>query len=204
MKKTIVIILTFISTFSFSQTIKITQTYGSTNPEIQELMDFQKIYVEKFNFEYEKLSGKHWEINVSEFVDGKLKNKTQLGSTSEADFLKIRFSPFSLKLLSQIRNGNFTISANFYNFHTKTLHFKLSEKSDEDDYVVKDFFGAKIVNEYNFGDEFPLVAIITPTIHDDGSASYCEVVQSDIKPENLGSHFKIPHYFLITMKLKDK
>ena len=43
---------------------------------------------------------------------------------------------------------------------------------------------------------------ITPTIHEDGSSSYCEVAQSDIAPEKLGAHFKIPHYFLITIAFK--
>lgn len=204
MKIKIVTLLMFISTVVFSQTVKVTQNYGSTNPEIQELMDFQKIYLEKFNFENEKLSGKHWELNILEFIDGKLKNKTQLGSTSEADFLKIRYSPFTLKLLSQIRDGDITVSAKFYNFNTKTLHFKLPNDSNFDGYVVKDFFGGKIVNEYKLDEEFPLIAIITPTMHDDGSSSYCEVVQTNVKPENLGSFFRIPHYFLVTMKFKDK
>ena len=165
-------------------------------------MDFQKIYVEKFNLESPSLANKNWEINVSEYVDGKFKSKTLLGETSEADFLKIKYSPFSIKLFTQIKGGFFTINAKFYNFTTKTLHLKLSDKSKEDNYVLKDFFGSKLTIELPMTEEIPLFAIITPTLHKDGSASYCEVVQSDIKPEELGKHFNIPHYFLVTMKIK--
>ena len=67
---------------------------------------------------------------------------------------------------------------------------------------MKDFFGSKLTIELPMTEEIPLFAIITPTLHKDGSASYCEVVQSDIKPEELGKHFNIPHYFLVTMKIK--
>lgn len=202
MKKTLLFVVLFFATIAFSQTLKITQNYGSSNPEIQELMDFQKIYVENFNIENPELRNKNWEINISEYVEGKLTSKTKLGDTSEADFLKIRYSPFAIKMFTQIKNGYLTINGKFYNYNTKTLHLKLSEKSKEDDYILRDFFSMKLVLEYPIQEEFPLFAIITPTIHKDGSSSYCEVVQSDIKPEKLGEHFKIPHYFLVTMKIK--
>ena len=142
------------------------------------------------------------EINISEYVDGKLKSKTLLCDTSEADFLKIKYSPFTLKLFTQINNGYLTIQTKFYNFSSKKVQLKLDNRNKEETYVLKDFFGSKITTEFPIQNEIPLVAIITPTIHKDGSGSYCEVVQSDVKPENLGEHFNIPHYFLVTMKIK--
>ena len=179
-----------------------TQTYGNSNPEIQEILDFQKIYIEKFNFDNSTLANKHWEINILEFVDGKQKSKTLLCDTSEADFLKIKYSPFSLKIFTQINNGILSIQAKFYSFSSKKVQLKLDSRNKEETYALKDFFGSKITTEFPIQNEIPLVAIITPTIHKDGSGSYCEVVQSDIKPEDLGKHFKIPHYFLVLMKIK--
>ncbi|MCJ8498833.1 hypothetical protein MVI27_11290 [Chryseobacterium salipaludis] len=202
MKNTILLYFIFLSGVAWSQTVKVTNSFGSSNPEIQELMDFQKIYVEKFNLESTDLAGKNWEIYVSEYLDGKLTDKILLGETSKADFLKIKYSPFSIKFFTQIKAGTLTINAKFYNFTIKTLHLKLSGKSKEDDYVLKDFFGSKLTMEVPMAEEIPLLAIITPTRHKDGSGSYCEVVQSDIKPEELGKHFNIPHYFLVTMKIK--
>jgi len=60
--------------------------------------------------------------------------------------------------------------------------------------VLKDFFGGENFLEVSATQRFPILAIITPTTHKDGSGSYCEFVQSDLKPEDIGIHFKIPHY----------
>ena len=67
---------------------------------------------------------------------------------------------------------------------------------------MKDFFGSKKELSIDLQKKNAVFAIITPTIHEDGSGSYCEVAQSEIAPEKLGEHFKIPHYFLITITFK--
>jgi hypothetical protein len=64
---------------------------------------------------------------------------------------------------------------------------------------MKDFQGSKKETEIPLENEFYLTSIISPTVHKDGSASYCEVVLTK-NPENIGEEFKIPHYFLIRMK----
>ena len=69
-------------------------------------------------------------------------------------------------------------------------------------YALKDFFGEKKELTINPNKKNAVFAILTPTIHPDGSGSYCEVAQSDIAPEKLGEHFKIPHYFLVTINFK--
>ncbi|PKP15193.1 MAG: hypothetical protein CVU07_11030, partial [Bacteroidetes bacterium HGW-Bacteroidetes-23] len=71
-----------------------------------------------------------------------------------------------------------------------------------DKYALKDFFGSNEEMNIELNKKTAVFAIITPTIHKDGSGSYCEVAQSSIKPEKLGEHFKIPHYFLITITFK--
>jgi hypothetical protein len=79
-------------------------------------------------------------------------------------------------------------------------YFKL--QSNENEYALKDFFGSEKEINPELGKKNAIFAIITPTIHKDGSSSYCEVVQSEIAPEKLGEIFKIPHYFLVTIKFK--
>lgn len=86
------------------------------------------------------------------------------------------------------------------NFGSKKSYFGLV--SDSEKYVIKDFFGNKEEVNLDSQKRNTIFAVITPTIHADGSGSYCEVVQSGIKPEKLGEHFKIPHYFLITITFK--
>jgi hypothetical protein len=70
------------------------------------------------------------------------------------------------------------------------------------DYVLKDFQGDKKFVDVPLNEEFPILAIITPVKHEDGYSSYCEVAQSEVAPEKFGEKFKIPHYFVITMKFK--
>ena len=59
MKTKIKVLLTFlvISNIAFAQnTVKMTNNYGSENPEIQDIIDFENIYIEKLNFESEKIN----------------------------------------------------------------------------------------------------------------------------------------------------
>ena len=82
-------------------------------------------------------------------------------------------------------------------FGSKKSYFHLS--GDYEKYALKDFFGNKKELLVSGSSKTTIFAIITPTIHEDGSASYCEVVQANEKPEKLGEKFKIPHYFLLTI-----
>ncbi|WP_433834312.1 hypothetical protein [Flavobacterium anhuiense] len=187
--------------FSFAQNnIKVTTNYGSKNAEIQNLIDFEKIYFEQFNFEGKYLKGKQYVINLQEFADGKLINTSLLFDGREADFFKIKSNKESLTFLFKVADGKLKTSIRGVKFGSKKSYFDL--KSDSDDYTLKDFFGNKTELNIDSNQETPILTIITPTKHPDGSASYCEVVQSDVKPENLGTHFKIPHYFLVTIQFK--
>jgi len=76
------------------------------------------------------------------------------------------------------------------------------EKGKASDYLLKDFQENKEFVTVPLQEEFPILAIITPVKQPDGSSSYCEVAQSEIPPDQFWKHFKIPHYFIITMKFK--
>ncbi len=201
--KRVVLLLTLLSNVAFAQnTVKVTNNYGSENEEIQNLIDFENIYIEKLNFEGEQLKGKFYEISIKEYVNGKLKSQSVLFDGSEDDYFKINSDKTSLKFHFKMADGKLKTYIRGERFGSKKSYFKL--KDDSDKYSLKDFFGSKETLDINVNskDEIPIFAIITPTIHKDGSGSYCEVVQSNVKPENLGEHFKIPHYFLITITFK--
>lgn len=197
----LVAIYVFISlTLSAQNTVKLTYNYGSENKEISDLIDFQNIFIEKLNFESENIKNKYYEINIEEFKDGKSVKKTLLFDGKESEYFKIDSTAESIKFFFQMSNGDLKAYARGQKYGSKKVHFKLLQNSDK--YALKDFFGSKKELNESIDKEFAIFAIITPTMHKDGSGSYCEVVQSDIKPENLGKHFKIPHYFLVTMKFK--
>lgn len=190
-----------ITNFANAQnTIKMTNNYGSENNEIQDLIDFENIYIEQLNFESEKLKGKFYVITLEEFKNGKLVNSSTLFDGSETDYFKIGTAKESIKFLFKLSDGKLKTYIRGQKFGSKKSYFKLN--SDSDKYALKDFFGSKEELNLELNKKNAVFAIITPTIHKDGSGSYCEVAQSDITPEKLGEHFKIPHYFIISIEFK--
>jgi hypothetical protein len=201
LKNTILILVLVIANSALAQNaIKMTNNYGSNNTEIQDLIDFQNIYIEKLNFEGKELINKSYEINIQEFKKGKLIKKANLFDGNEDEYFKIKSDTESLKFFFSLTDGKLKTYIRGKKFGSKKSYFNIKGESDQ--YALKDFFGDKEVLNMPVNEEFPVFAIITPSINKDGSGSYCKVVQSDIKPEKLGEHFKIPHYFLITMKFK--
>jgi hypothetical protein len=180
----------------------VSNNYASENKEVQELIDFQNIYIERLNFVGEALKGKYYEVNIQEFKNGKPSPKVRLFDGSESDYFRISLESLSLKFFFSMTDGKLKTYIKGSGFGSKKSYFKLS--SDSELYALKDFLGSNEFLEINIASEtdIPIFAIITPTMHKDGSGSYCEVVQSDIKPENLGAHFKIPHYFLVSIRFK--
>lgn len=193
--------LLIITNFVFAQnTIKVTNNYGSENREIQDLIDFENIYIEKLNFQSENIKGKSFKINLEEYKSGKLTNTSILFDGSESDHFKIDSDKESLKFFFKMTDGKLKTYIRGQKFGSKKSHFKLLNDSDQ--YALKDFFGNKSELNLDINKKNAIFAIITPTIHKDGSGSYCEVAQSNIEPENFGEHFKIPHYFIITIEFK--
>ena len=191
----------FFSNFVFSQnTIKMTNNYGSENKEIQDLIDFENIYIEQLNFEGENLKGKSYQINLEEYVNGKLSKSTMIFDGTETDYFKIDSDKESLKFFFKLSDGKLKTYIRGNKFGSKKSYFKLIGESDQ--YALKDFYGSKKELILDLNKKNSVFAIITPTIHKDGSGSYCEVAQSDIQPEKLGEKFKIPHYFLVTITFK--
>lgn len=199
--KKVILILALISTHAFAQdSIKMTNSYGVENTELQDLLDFEGIYVETLNFESSLLSGKHYEVNLQEYKNGKFAKSTLLFDSSEDDYFKIKGEKLSLRFYFKLADEQLKLYIAGSTFRSKKMYFNL--KADPDKYALKDFFDRN--SELKLDPKNPnyILTIITPTVHKDGSASYCEVVQSNIKPEDLGKHFQIPHYFLVSITFK--
>ncbi len=180
--------------------VKMTSHYGSDSSEINDLMEFENIYIETLYFKSDSIRNKFYEINIREYKNGKFIRESNLFDGQESDYFKVNSHMESVKFFFSIADGRLKTFVRGRNFGSKKSYFKLFQ--DSDDYALKDFFGNKKEIEVPIGREFPAFAILTPMKHNDGSASYCEVVQSNIKPEELGEYFHIPHYFIVMMKFK--
>lgn len=193
--KKLIYSLSLISSFAFAQNVKVTSNYGSENRDIQDLINFENIFFDTLNFQSEKLKGKSYVIALEEFKNGKLVKTSTL---FDDDYFKIEKDKLALKFAFKLTDGKLKTQIFGNGFMSKKSYFKLS--NNEDDYAMKNFFGSADELTLDINKKNYIFAIITPTIHEDGSGSYCEVAQSDVAPEKLGEKFKIPHYFLVTIK----
>ena len=187
---------------SFSQdSIKMKITGGSENKDLQTMMAFEGIALDKFEFSGKQLIGKDYDFKVKEFNNGKLSSTTLIMDSKEDDYFKIKKDTFKFTMLTKVGDDKkFKIEIAFGGFTSKKLTFDLFDKSGL--YVMKTFLGGKTEMYLPARGKFYIMSLITPTLHKDKSSSYCEVAQSGLDPEKLNEKYNIPHYFLIEMTLK--
>lgn len=202
MKTKILIILTlFAFQLNYSQkTVKMTTKYDIKNQELLEVLSFQNLGIETLTFESPDIKGKYYKITLKEYKKGTLVNSKILFDGSDSEYFKIDSTIASFKFFTQLENKKLKTYIKGKGFGSRKDLFNLKGKTE--DYVVKDFLGVKKMTDVPLYDEFPILAIITPTIHEDGSASWCEVAQSEASKDQYYEKFKIPHYFIITMRFK--
>ncbi|MDR2652444.1 MAG: hypothetical protein LBC68_09060, partial [Prevotellaceae bacterium] len=116
-----------------------TGNYGSENKDIQDLINFENIYIEKLNFEGQNLKGKSYIIKIVEFKDGKQINSSILFDGTEIDYLKTDSDKESLKFLFKLSDGKLKTYIRGKKFGSQKSYFKLYD--DADKYALKDFFG---------------------------------------------------------------
>ncbi len=189
-----------INLLSAQTKIKVKTKYGSENTEIQNLYNFENIFVQQFCFKSEKLKGKSYLIKLLEFKKGKKVNSTILFDGTESDYFKINSNETSLKFNVKLDNEKLKIQIATDKFISKKLYFELKEEDDK--YVLKDFFGRNSEIKIDIDKSTSILALITPFINEKGFGSYCDVANSKINPNKLGKHFKLPHYFLINIEFK--
>lgn len=197
-KSILAIILLFSIKCISQETIKTSVQYGVKDIELQQVLLFQNITIETFTFEQEKIKNKSYQVFVKEYIKDSLVSKSLLFDGTETDYFKIKDNTLTFKIFAQVFDEEIKLQLTANGFSSAQKKFDLLQNSHS--YAVKDFFGPNQFVENPLNEEFALQAIITPTIRPDGSGSYCNVVQAKIKPEELGKHFNIPHYFLVTIK----
>lgn len=188
---------------SLAQEIKMQAELGVEDKVINYILDFQNISIEHFKFYGEGLKGKVPIITLKEFKKGKLiKTETLFNGEESRAHFEIDSSYFDFRFFASLDNENrqFKTWIRAYRFGAGRKQYVLTK--DKFGYAMKDFFGGKKELMFGAKDEIPLLAIITPHKQENGWGSYCEVVQSGVKPEDLGKHFGIPHYFLVTVSFK--
>jgi hypothetical protein len=200
MKKYFLVINLFAFCYSFGQTTKMELKYGAETEELNQILSFQNMYKQSVKLSGSNLNGKYYQIFVKEYKANKLVNIDTLFDGSETSYFNIEGDSTSFEFFAQTANNELKVQIMTPRFNSKKLIYKTFPNNH--DYALKDFLGEKKGLDIVVGKPFYAFAIITPTIHKNGSGSYCEVAQSDTDPEDFGTKFKIPHYFLVQIVVK--
>lgn len=184
---------------SSAQTASMSLQYGTKNTELNQVLSFENINTETLIFKAPNLKGTYYQVFVKEYLNGKFIKKDTLFDGSELDLFINETDSLRFNFYSKTANNTLKLQLQEARFQSKKLLYNLNITQHE--YVLKDFLTKKTV-DVPIGEPFYIFAIITPTIHKDGSGSYCQVAYSKTNPENFGTEYNIQHYFLIEMVFK--
>lgn len=200
MKKIILtnIFLLLISNLVAQNNIKMEIDNSVDSGDLRTILRFENISMETFTFSGE-IKNKNYTIQIKEFKEGVLVNTDTIFDSSQDDIFKIKSDTLKLTFLSKPTDDNLTIQMNGSFFSSKKFNNPID--SDNGKYTYKNFLGSKVSDIYSSNSPFPLFTILTPTVYEDGSKSYCRVAQSGVVPEKLGEEFDIPHYFVATIEV---
>lgn len=197
-----IVLFTFCYASSFGQDtqIQLQTNYGSDNKEIHELMRFQGIEKIALNFEGEGLKGKDYALVVKEFTNGRLAQTDTIIASSKSDYIsKIDTNTFKVDVMIKTRLDNsIKLYAKFSRFSVNKLY---DVEKPEDAYALHDFLGAKQSLEIKTGQPTYVLGYFLPYVDKEtGWKMYCEVSGSKYAPEDWGTQFNIPNYFLVEVQ----
>lgn len=195
----LVILLLSISNIIAQEKILMNIDYSTDSRDLQTILRFEQINLAKFNFRG-NIKGQDYTIKIDEYKKGELVKKDTIFYSSQDDYFKIKEDTLKITFITKNTNKELIFQISGNGFSSPKMNYEISESNGR--YAYKDFLSSENSKSYDKNSSFPLFTIITPTVYEDGSKSYCRVAQSGIKPENLGKEFEIPHYFVATMTLQ--
>jgi uncharacterized membrane protein len=186
---------------SFAQSdIKMRVGYGADNNDLQSVLYFENIGLGKVSFSGNDLKNKDFQISIKEFVRGKLKKTDVVFDSKEDEYFKIKSDKFGFRVLTKVTAEN-TVKFDFqFNGFSKGKEYKVA--ADQKEFALKSFLGSKPEISIPLNANSYILTYMMPYVKKDGSKAYCEVVQADVKPEELGTKYAIPVYYLIDIKFQ--
>lgn len=186
---------------AFAQSdIKMRTQYGSENIELMSVLSFEGIALDKITFSGNDLKDKNFQIIIKKFVRGRLTNTDVAFDSTEDDYFKIKSDKFNFRVLTKTTSAN-TVKFDFqFNGFSKQKEYKVAANQKE--FASKDFLGGKSETSIPLKANTYILTYMMPYQKKDGSKQYCEVAQSGVNPEELGTKYAIPTYFLIGIKFQ--
>lgn len=174
--------------------------YGSENAELQSVLYFENIGLDKVMFSGSDLKDRDFQISVKEFVNGKLTKTEVVFDSKEDEYFKIKSDKFGFRVLTKTTSEN-TVRFDFqFNGFYKQKEYKID--AGQKGFALKDFLGGKPEISIPLNANTYILTYMMPYEKKDGSRQYCEVAQSGINPEDYGTKYAIPTYFLIDIRFQ--
>ena len=178
--------------------IKMQVGYGSENPDLMNVLYFEDIGLNKMSFTGNDLNGKNFQISVKQFVNGKLAKNEVVFDSTEDEYFRIKSDKYGFRILTKTTSEH-TVKLQFqFNGFSKLVEYKIA--ADQKGFASKTFLGSKSETFIPVNEDTYILTYMMPYEKKDGSKQYCEVAQSGIKPEDFGTKYAIPNYFLISIK----
>lgn len=203
MKNIFLIIILILSSMTMPAQIEITSDiimtadYGSENPEMRDLLQFQGVEYHKLSFKGEKLKNASFHLKVKEIWNGIVRSDSTIINSASIEFeqfQKINDSIFNLKIISKLTNEDqLKMTFKFPSFSVT----KKFEAIKSDDYSLRNVAQASDT-KIQLGKKFYLLAYILP-YEKEGAKYWCAVESSGTDIENWGKEFGIVHYLVFEM-----
>ena len=203
MKKTLLLLATVIllNAGGFAQSdIKMQNKYGSENIDLLSVLRFEEIGMSKLVFSGSDLKGKDFQISVKQFDKGKLTKTEVVFDSKEDEYFRIKSDKFVVRILTKITPQQ-TAKFDFqFDGFRKGREYKVGK--NHQGFAQKDFLGSRQEISIPLNTSTYVLTFMMPYKKKDGSEQYCEVAQSGVNPEEFGTKYAIPTYFLIDIKFE--
>lgn len=174
--------------------------YGGESPDLLSVLRFEDIGLSKMIFSGSDLKGKDFQISIKQYVKGKLFKQEVVFDSKEDEYFKIKSDKFIFRILTKI-TAEHTAKFDFqFNGFSKGREYKVDK--NHNGFAQKDFLGGKKETIIPLNTSTYILTYMMPYDKKDGSKQYCEVAQSGINPEEFGTKYAIPTYFLIDIKFQ--
>ena len=190
----------FVSSIVAQSDIKMRAQYGSDNPDLMSVLYFENVGLSKMTFSGNDLQGKDYQISLKEFVNGKLTKTEVIFDSKEDAYFKIKDDKFGFRVLTKITTENTAKFSFQFNGFMKEKEYKV--RAGQKEFALKSFLGSQPELSIPLNANTYILTYMMPYVKKDGSKQYCEVAQSGVNPEDLGTKYAIPTYFLIDIKFQ--
>ena len=187
----------------YSQTDATIEVDRASRPaDLQQLMYFEGIGLERLKIRSPELKGKNFSILIKEFKNGKLTRTETAFNSKEDEYFRIKSDTLEFSVLSKMSDtSEFKLQFQFPGY-SAARKFSVDPRN-KDTFALKNFFGPKTQLPIDLKGTNYFLAYMMPYVRPDKSSAYCEVAQAGLDPEKLYDTYKIPHYFLAAIKFED-